>query len=67
MSDLSHDELNIDLKTEDGGESLIFVANGFHCPLTHLAASLGAEHGYPTDATISHAVVVVMVYSRELT
>jgi hypothetical protein len=32
-----------------GGESLIFAANGFHCPLTQLAASLGAEHGSVTD------------------
>lgn len=32
-----------------GGESLIFAANGFHCPLTQLAASLGAERGSVTD------------------
>jgi hypothetical protein len=32
-----------------GGESLIFAAEGFHCPLTKLAASLGAEHGSVTD------------------
>ena len=32
-----------------GGESLIFAANGFRCPLTQLAASLGAEGGSVTD------------------
>ncbi len=32
-----------------GGESLIFVANGFRCPLTQLADSLGAESGSVTD------------------
>jgi hypothetical protein len=31
------------------GESLIFAANGFHCPLTELAEHLGAEHGSVTD------------------
>jgi hypothetical protein len=31
------------------GESLIFAANGFHCPLTRLADSLGAERGSVTD------------------
>lgn len=32
-----------------GGESLIFALNGFHCPLTRLAESLGAERGSVTD------------------
>jgi hypothetical protein len=32
-----------------GGESLIFAANGFHCPLTKIADSLGAEDGSVTD------------------
>jgi hypothetical protein len=32
-----------------GGESLIFAANGFHCPLTKLAESFGAENGSVTD------------------
>jgi hypothetical protein len=30
-------------------ESLIFVANGFRCPLTKLAVNLGAERGGVTD------------------
>lgn len=30
-------------------ESLIFAANGFRCPLTGVAESLGAEHGSVTD------------------
>ena len=32
-----------------GGESLIFAANGFHCPLTKLAESYGADNGSVTD------------------
>jgi hypothetical protein len=32
-----------------GGETLVFVANGFHCPLTELAERAGAEHGAVTD------------------
>ncbi len=32
-----------------GGESLIFAANGFHCPLTKLAESFGADNGSVTD------------------
>ena len=32
-----------------GGESLIFAANGFRCPLTQLADSLGAGSGSVTD------------------
>jgi len=31
------------------GESLIFAANGFRCPLTDLAEHLGAERGSVTD------------------
>ena len=31
------------------GECVVFVGNGFHCPLTDLAESLGAEHGSVTD------------------
>lgn len=32
-----------------GGESLIFAANGFHCPLTQFAESFGADNGSVTD------------------
>lgn len=32
-----------------GGESLIFAANGFRCPLTDVAESLGADDGSVTD------------------
>ncbi len=32
-----------------GGECLIFAANGFHCPFTKLAVSLGADSGSVTD------------------
>jgi hypothetical protein len=31
------------------GECLIFAANGFHCPLTQFAESLGAQSGSVTD------------------
>jgi hypothetical protein len=31
------------------GESLIFAANGFRCPLTGLAERLGADRGSVTD------------------
>jgi hypothetical protein len=31
------------------GECLVFVGNGFHCPLTDLAEHFGAEHGSVTD------------------
>jgi hypothetical protein len=31
------------------GESVIFAANGFRCPLTQLAERLGAERGSVTD------------------
>ncbi len=32
-----------------GGETLVFAANGFRCPLTDLAESLGNGHGSVTD------------------
>lgn len=32
-----------------GGETLVFAANGFRCPLTDVAESLGAESGSVTD------------------
>jgi len=32
-----------------GSECLIFAANGFHCPLTKLAESYGADSGSVTD------------------
>ena len=32
-----------------GGETLIFVGNGFHCPLTKFAVNLGADRGGVTD------------------
>ena len=32
-----------------GGESLVFAANRFRCPLTKLALDLGAAHGGVTD------------------
>ena len=31
------------------GETLVFAANGFRCPLTDLAERLGAENGSVTD------------------
>ncbi len=31
------------------GETLVFTANGFRCPLTSVAERLGAEHGSVTD------------------
>ena len=31
------------------GESLVFAANGFRCPLTELAERYGAERGSVTD------------------
>lgn len=31
------------------GESLVFAANGFRCPLTKLAVKFGAERGSVTD------------------
>jgi hypothetical protein len=32
-----------------GGESVVFAANGFRCPLTDVAESLGADDGSVTD------------------
>ena len=32
-----------------GGETLVFVVNGFRCPLTPLAQRLGDPHGSVTD------------------
>lgn len=32
-----------------GGETLIFVGNGFRCPLTRLTSQFGAERGGVTD------------------
>jgi hypothetical protein len=37
-----------------GGESVIFAANGFRCPLTDVAESLGAEDGSVTDIFLPH-------------
>ena len=37
-----------------GGESLIFAANGFRCPLTDVAESLGDENGSVTDIYLPH-------------
>lgn len=37
-----------------GGESLIFAANGFHCPLTPLAQRLGDRTGSVTDIYLPH-------------
>jgi hypothetical protein len=37
-----------------GGESLVFAANGFRCPLTDVAESLGAENGSVTDIYLPH-------------
>lgn len=34
------------------GESLVFAANGFRCPLTDIAERLGAEHGSVTDTLL---------------
>lgn len=31
------------------GESIVFLANGASCPMTHVAESLGAESGSVTD------------------
>lgn len=31
------------------GESIVFLANGARCPLTHVAEDLGAESGSVTD------------------
>jgi hypothetical protein len=48
-----------------GGETLIFVANGFRCPLTDVAESLGAEDGSVTDIflppRLAHALPAIHV------
>lgn len=36
------------------GETLIFVGNGFHCPLTALAQRLGDSSGSVTDIYLPH-------------
>ena len=36
------------------GESLIFAANRFRCPLTQIAERAGAEHGAVTDIYLPH-------------
>jgi len=35
-----------------GGETVVFVGNGFRCPLTEVAESLGAESGSVTDISL---------------
>jgi hypothetical protein len=35
-------------------ETLIFAANGFHCPLTAVAQNLGDVHGSVTDIYLPH-------------
>ena len=48
-----------------GGESLIFAANGFRCPLTDVAESLGADDGSVTDIYLpgwfAHALPAIHV------
>ena len=48
-----------------GGESVIFAANGFRCPLTDVAESLGAEDGSVTDIFLprwfAHALPAIHV------
>jgi len=48
-----------------GGETLIYVANGFRCPLTDVAESLGAEDGSVTDIflprRLAHALPAIHV------
>jgi hypothetical protein len=39
-----------------GGETLISPANGFCCPLTDVAGSLGANDGYVTDIFLAALV-----------
>jgi hypothetical protein len=36
------------------GEALVYALNGFRCPLTDLAAWLGAEHGSVADIYLPH-------------
>lgn len=48
-----------------GAESVIFAANGFRCPLTDVAESLGAEDGSVTDIFLprwfAHALPAIHV------
>jgi hypothetical protein len=48
-----------------GGETLIYAANGFRCPLTDVAESLGAEDGSVTDIflppRLAHALPAIHV------
>jgi hypothetical protein len=54
------------------GECLVFVANGFRCPLSDLAESLGTEHGSVTDLYLAawfarnmpaiHVPLLLLVY-----
>ena len=48
-----------------GGETLIYAANGFRCPLTDVAESLGAEDGLVTDIflppRLAHALPAIHV------
>jgi hypothetical protein len=58
------------------GESLIFVANGFRCPLTKVAVKFGAERGGVTDIFLPrwfahnlpalHAALLVLVAGLHL-
>jgi hypothetical protein len=36
------------------GESMVFAANGFRCPLTDVAERIGAERGSVTDIYLPH-------------
>jgi hypothetical protein len=36
------------------GETIVYAANGFRCPLTGLAEDLGAERGSVTDIFLPH-------------
>lgn len=36
------------------GETLVYAANGFRCPLTDLAERLGSEHGSVADIYLPH-------------
>jgi len=38
------------------GECVVFAANGFHCPLTRVAESLGARSGSVTDIYLPKSV-----------
>ena len=37
-------------------ECVVFIGNGLRCPLTDLAASLGAEHGSVTDLYLPRSI-----------